>query len=130
MRIGELAAQVGISRDAIRFYEKMGLIHSTRQDNGYRIYDQATKEQIIFIKSAQDFGLSLAEIQHILPLVLDDQLTSDAVHAFVAERVSMIDERIASLQTFKDRLAGLLRNKPECPVKLAYGCIKDHLGRH
>lgn len=128
MKIGELATQVGISRDAIRFYEKMGLIHSKRLSNGYRFYDHVAKEQIIFIKSAQDFGLSLAEIQNILPLVQGDALTLNEVQDFVTERVSMIDERIASLQVFKDRLATLLINKPECPVKLAYGCVKDHLG--
>lgn len=128
MKIGELATQVGISRDAIRFYEKMGLIHSKRMSNGYRFYDHVAKERIIFIKSAQDFGLSLAEIQNILPLVQGDALTLNEVQDFVTERVSMIDERIASLQVFKDRLATLLNNKPECPVKLAYGCVKDHLG--
>jgi MerR family copper efflux transcriptional regulator len=129
MKIGELATQVGISRDAIRFYEKMGLIHSKRLSNGYRVYDHTAKDQIIFIKSAQDHGLSLADIQNILPIVFGDALTTDAVQEFVTERVSMIDERIASLQVFKDRLVALPINKLECPVKLAYGCIKEHIGR-
>lgn len=39
MQIGQVSTQTGMSRDAIRFYEKSGLIHSKRQNNGYRYYD-------------------------------------------------------------------------------------------
>ena len=126
MKIGELAAAVGISREAIRFYEKMGLIQSQRQSNGYRHYDLATKEQIVFIKSAQNFGLSLAEIQKILPLIQGKQLSTQVVQNFVHKRLAMIDERIAALQAFKARFA-LLLSRSEHPTEMAYSCSKDHL---
>lgn len=119
MQIGALAKKSGVSRDAIRFYEKMGLIHSQRQDNGYRSYAPVEQELIGFIKSAQEMGLTLAEIQRILPLVRDaDGVPTELVQLFVTERIAQIDARMASLQALKDRLTGLLGGAA-CPIRLA-----------
>lgn len=38
MRIGELAGACDVSRDALRFYERHGLIAAPRTANGYRDY--------------------------------------------------------------------------------------------
>ena len=38
MRIGELAQSTAVSRDSLRFYERLGLIGSRRSANGYRDY--------------------------------------------------------------------------------------------
>ena len=35
-RIGDVADIVGLSRDALRFYEKKGVITSQPKENGYR----------------------------------------------------------------------------------------------
>lgn len=35
-RISELAAKVGLSRSTLLYYEKLGLVSSRRQANGYR----------------------------------------------------------------------------------------------
>ena len=123
MQIGVLAQKSGISRDAIRFYEKMGLIQSHRQDNGYRHYGRMEQELIGFIKLAQDMGLSLAEIQGILPMVRGAGVPTEQVVQFVTERVAQIDARMASLQALKDRLTGLLAGGA-CPIQLA--CEMDH----
>ena len=36
--IGDVAQMVGLSRDALRFYEKKGIIKSRKKENGYRYY--------------------------------------------------------------------------------------------
>lgn len=36
--IGDVARMVGLSRDALRFYEKKGIINARKKDNGYRYY--------------------------------------------------------------------------------------------
>lgn len=118
MQIGALAKKSGISRDAIRFYEKIGLIHSQRQDNGYRSYAPVEQELLGFIKSAQEMGLTLAEIQTILPMVRGAGVPTEQVEQFVTQRIAQIDARMASLQGLKDRLTGLLAGAA-CPIRLA-----------
>ena len=39
-RIGDVAKMVGLSRDALRFYEKKGVITANKRDNGYRYYSE------------------------------------------------------------------------------------------
>lgn len=39
-RISELALKVGLSRSTLLYYEKLGLISSKRQANGYRTYSE------------------------------------------------------------------------------------------
>ena len=50
MRIGELAATVGVSTDTVRFYERSGwLPRASRRDNAYRDYGQADVEHLRLI---------------------------------------------------------------------------------
>jgi len=58
----ELALKAGISRDAVRFYERMGLIASTRTRNGYREFPDDMLQQLLYVRTAQSLGFSLAEI--------------------------------------------------------------------
>jgi DNA-binding transcriptional MerR regulator len=118
MQIGALADKVGISRDAIRFYEKMGLVQSQRLANGYRSYGAVELEILDFIKTAQEMGLTLSQIQNILPMVRGEGVPSELVQLFLAERIRQIEERMAALQTMKDRLVGL-RELAACPIQLA-----------
>lgn len=37
-RISELADKVGLSRSTLLYCEKQGLLHGTRQANGYRLF--------------------------------------------------------------------------------------------
>ncbi len=47
MRIGELAEQVGVSTDTVRFYERAGLLpRPPRMDNGYREYRPADVDHL------------------------------------------------------------------------------------
>lgn len=65
--IGEIAKQFGLSNQAIRYYEKIGLIESPpRSVKGYRLYSSGTVKRLQLIKYAQKFGLSLDKIKEIL----------------------------------------------------------------
>ena len=62
-RIGELATEVGLTRDALRYYERLGLLPvPKRTAGGFRVYPPETIESIRFVKQAQLVGLTLHEI--------------------------------------------------------------------
>ena len=69
LRVSQVSQRAGGSPDAVRFYEKEGLLpEPPRSPAGYREYDDQTPERIRFIKSAQEMGLKLAEIGELLEI--------------------------------------------------------------
>src|SRR5258707_12948476 len=66
-RIGELSTKSGLSRDALRYYERLGLMpRARRTSGGFRLYPPGTLDRIRFIKQAQLHGLTLREIRELL----------------------------------------------------------------
>ena len=50
LRIGEVAARSGFSRDAIRYYERLGLLgQPLRTDAGYRVYGEQSLKRLRLI---------------------------------------------------------------------------------
>jgi DNA-binding transcriptional MerR regulator len=61
LRIGELA-ESGLTRDALRYYERQGLLPRARRTvGGFREYDGSAVDRVRFIKQAQAHGLTLRE---------------------------------------------------------------------
>lgn len=68
LRITEVAAEVGLTKRAIRYYEELGLLEPAARSGGdYRLYDQSDLERLLFIRSLRDdAGFSLAQIRQLL----------------------------------------------------------------
>lgn len=75
LKIGEVAAQTGVSIRSLHFYEEKGLMRPPyRSPAGYRMYGEEDLMQLQKIKSLQKLGLSLKDIQHVLLSEWDSQL--------------------------------------------------------
>lgn len=69
MQIGALAKRLGLTADAIRFYERSALLpHPPRTLGGFRRFDESDFETLAFIRRVQALGFSLAEIRELLGL--------------------------------------------------------------
>jgi MerR family copper efflux transcriptional regulator len=112
MHIGELAARTGVSRDALRLYERRGLIRAVRRANGYRAFDSDAPALVRLIRQGQRLGFSLAEMADVL--VHADSLDAQAAQALLDAKIADVDARIAGLQ----RLRGVLaeRRARACPL--------------
>ncbi len=63
MQIGLVSKQVGVSIDAIRFYERNGLLAApTRSEGGFRLYSPNDLSALQFIRSLQTLGFDLTGI--------------------------------------------------------------------
>ncbi len=101
MRIGEVAATVGVTAQTIRFYERKGLLPpSQRTANGYRTYDEQTLTRLRFIRHGQDAGLTLLEITAIIDL----RGTGASPCAHVSE---LLSTKLHEVQTRQRELAAL-----------------------
>ena len=115
LKIGEIAAATGVSRDALRFYEKQGLIRAQRGENGYRRYAPETVELVRYIRIAQKLGFSLAEIAQNIPELWTASNPDAALQRLLRDKVQIIDARIADLQALKQGL--LSRLDQDCPLR-------------
>lgn len=105
--IGELAKELGIKSDSIRFYERSGLIPKPdRLSSGYRVYDRPALQRLRFIKKAQSLGFSLDEIRRILNLARDGKPACKCVIAMAETTLRETEAKLEQMETF----AAALRN--------------------
>jgi DNA-binding transcriptional MerR regulator/cyclopropane fatty-acyl-phospholipid synthase-like methyltransferase len=99
-RISELARSVGLSRTAILYYEKIGLLKARRAANGYRLYSDADRQQLCLLQQLQAGGLTLQECRACLTGRIDRDL--------LTRRLGALDAEIADKRRARDLLAALL----------------------
>ncbi|MFB6846163.1 MerR family transcriptional regulator [Streptomyces sp. NPDC056373] len=112
MRIGELAEATGTSARALRHYEQAGLISSERAPNGYRLYDAAAAVRVRNIRQLLDVGLTLDDARVFLPCLDGDVAAGPASEKglrVAADRLAVLEARIAAQVAVRDRLATALR---------------------
>src|SRR3954468_21734005 len=122
MQIGELAAATGLSRDALRFYERRGLLVAQRGANGYRRYPPEAAQWLRYIRTAQSLGFTLAEIEADLPLVADQAAAAPALRDAMRRKLDDIDRRVAGLMALRHDLARRLEEPmTDCPLRAPTG---------
>ncbi|MDF9810796.1 MerR family transcriptional regulator [Streptomyces sp. SPB162] len=117
MRIGELAAQAGMSRDTIRFYEKIGLVQGRRLPNGYRDFPPETVTWLHYVRTAQTLGFSLAEIARTGEELRALPDAAEALSVLFQEKIHVVDARMAELATLRTELVA--RVGTGCPLRAA-----------
>ena len=66
MRSGELAQAAGVSRDALRYYERHHLLPAAeRAQNGYRRYPPQALARVRLIRAALGIGFTVEELAEI-----------------------------------------------------------------
>ncbi|UUU24033.1 MerR family transcriptional regulator [Streptomyces sp. DSM 40750] len=105
MRIGELAAQAGTTKDTIRFYEKVGLVAGRRLANGYRDFPPEAVAWLHYVRTAQTLGFSLAEIARHGDELREAPDAAEALSALFEEKIQVIDARMAELAALRAELA-------------------------
>ncbi|GAA4200193.1 MerR family transcriptional regulator [Actinocatenispora rupis] len=115
MRIGELAAAAGISRDTIRFYERVGLLDGRRLPNGYRDFPPETVDWLAYVRTARRLGFTLAEIAVHGSGLRDADDSAAALSALIEDKLRLIDERMADLAELRTDLAA--RVGADCPLR-------------
>lgn len=64
--IGDVARITGLSRDALRFYEKKGIISSEKLENGYRCYSDLDIYRLMHICYCRKMNISLGDLEEMM----------------------------------------------------------------
>ena len=105
LAIGDVAARSGMATSALRYYETLGLITSTRTAGDRRRFRRSVLRRIAVIKAAQQVGLSLDEVAATFA-GLDPQAapTKRDWRKMAAQWRPLLDRRIDNLQRVRDNL--------------------------
>ncbi|MCB9508199.1 MAG: heavy metal-responsive transcriptional regulator [Myxococcales bacterium] len=111
LKIGDVARLAELSIDAVRFYEREGLLGRVRRTPaGQRQYDAEAVRRLAFVRRATALGFSLAEVKGLFTLRVSARTPCERVRERALAKLTDIDQRIAELQAMRDALARLAHN--------------------
>ena len=109
----EVMEQTGLTKDALRYYEKKRIITDIKRDqNGYRQYSQSNIDWLLMIKHLKKLGISSQDLVDVEKTDMTDRLE------YMIEYQKEVQQRIVELQDVERQLG----------EKIAY--LKDITGRN
>jgi MerR family mercuric resistance operon transcriptional regulator len=105
-RIGTIADATGLTPDAIRYYERVGLVPKpARTEGGFRVYPPGTVARLRFVKQAQKLGLGLRKIRDLLaPAHGQRREQCRHVRDVLAGHLADVEARMRDLEAFRETL--------------------------
>lgn len=109
MRIGAVAAAAGVTVQAVRFYERRGLIKLPRRlSSGYRDYPPEAVTTLETIKQLQAVGFTLRETAEFIRLLEGKPHDPAKNRALAEEKLCRLEAQIARLGEMRDGLRARL----------------------
>ena len=127
IKIREMSLQYGISARALKYYEEMGLIASTRSDDyAYRLYDDAAAQRLEQILILRKLNISIKDIRRIF-----DTSGSEVVLEVLGKKVDAIDEEVSLLHELREIVLDFIRQieqadfEKESDIKMLHEKAKE-----
>ena len=119
--IGEVARQLAVSVDTLRYYEKIGLLPKvSRSDSGMRRYQEKDISRLKFIKRAQQMNFTLTEIGDLLKMREAPQRVRREIRQLTANKLEEVEQRLTELDTLRRELTLLVNlctaSEEGCPI--------------
>lgn len=128
LKIGQLAKQVGVNIETIRYYERRNLLGPTsRLPSGYRLYNHEAQRRLQFIKNAQVLGFTLHEIEELLDLQVSSKARCGDVQRKAEAKLKHVEAKVRDLQSLATALSRLIRDcrigqpTDRCPILQSLG---------
>jgi DNA-binding transcriptional MerR regulator len=111
MQIGTVAKKIGVSVDAIRFYERESLLpRAPRSLGGFRQYGENDVQTLAFIRRVQGLGFKLNEIRGLLNLRGNRLQPCAPVRQRLEEKLVDVRRKLGDLQKLERELRLALRS--------------------
>ena len=119
--VGMLAKFTGVSVHTIKYYEKIGLLSSTRREHSnYRSYDIRACTDIYECVKYKNLGFALKEVGNLIK-----EADSEAIDNLLKKRLEEIDASLSELQELKKRVTDYLAETEEIEKKQGNWYIEE-----
>jgi MerR family mercuric resistance operon transcriptional regulator len=120
--IGRLAQVLGICKETIRYYHRIGLLPLPQCPEGraVRTYSETDLQLLKFIKRSQRLGFSLEETRMLIDLSRGKNC--ELVQPIAIRKLAELEAKIAEMVSMRDAIAHLLEgckkdvDSTNCPV--------------
>ena len=126
LTIGELARNVGVNVQTVRYYERVNLLGpSARKPSGYRLYGREEERRLRFIKNAQVLGFTLREIAELLALRVVSSACRGDMQKRAQAKQAQVESKVDNLQALARALKSLIRackigqSTDHCPILIS-----------
>ncbi len=123
LKIGQLAKDVGVNIETIRYYERRNLLGPTlRLPSGYRLYNREAQRRLRLIKNAKTLGFTLQEIAELLNLRVSSTARCGDVQRKAESKLKQVVGKLKDLQALARSLRGLIgacragQPSDHCPI--------------
>jgi len=140
MRINEVCKKLGLTKKAVLYYEKRGLIKPSKDDNGYRFFDRCDIERLEEIDVYRKLGISTLIIEDILGCSSKD-LYLKAIEEEMNQKlqeiikrqyiISKLNEKGASINSIKNIINSLSlveESDKDFVIKKLHECFPTGIG--
>jgi DNA-binding transcriptional MerR regulator len=111
MQIGTVAKKIGVSVDAIRFYERQSLLpRPPRTQGGFRQYGESDVDMVGFIRIAQGLGFALKEVRELLDLRRSRLQPCAPVRRRLEQKLADVRRKLFDLEKLEKELRLTLRS--------------------
>lgn len=109
MRAQQIADKACVTKDTLRYYEKIGLISTPeRTAKHYRVYTQKHLKELKFIKYAKSVGFELEMIKQAIPHLSAPNPNCPLLKEAVQNQLIAIDRKIEDLKLAKQNLLKMI----------------------
>ncbi len=116
MHIGRVAKKIGLTPDAIRFYERNALLpRAPRSAGGFREFADTDVQTLGFIRQVQGLGFTLKEVRELLELRQRRLQPCAPVRRRLEQKLQHVHRKLEDLQRLEHDLRAALR---ACDKKL------------
>lgn len=116
MRVAQLAREMAVSADTIRFYTQIGLIKPIRNPaNNYKEYREEDRRRLQFILSARKLGFSLNDIKEIIREASKGRMACPLVRQILERRLQETElsfSQQSALRKYMKKAMKDWKNKP------------------
>ncbi|MDR1229732.1 MAG: Cd(II)/Pb(II)-responsive transcriptional regulator [Azoarcus sp.] len=123
VKIGELAKAANTPVETIRYYERAGLLpDAARTESNYRIYGEAQRDRLIFIRHCRGLDMTLDEIRLLLRFKDSPSENCAQVNTLIDEHIGHVSVRIRELKNLERQLktlrktCGEARESSQCGI--------------
>jgi DNA-binding transcriptional MerR regulator len=124
MRSAELARIAGVSTDALRHYERVGVLPAPQRTAGnYRVYPASALDRVRLIRRCLAFGFSLAELARIFKVRERGGIPCRTARELGEAKLADVERRLAELTPLRAQLKKILR---DWDGRLARAAVTEH----
>jgi len=98
---GEVAKKLGLSKDALRYYEKEGILPPIqRNQSGHRTYSESDVEWIFHVRCLRDTDMPIHRIKRYVGLLTEGGASIPERRKILADHKLLMEEKTKTYQNF------------------------------